>query len=185
MELKTLTCPSCGASLQIPEGKDRFFCTFCGSQIQVDDGRITIDINANVNVNQRYTDVARMRELDLQERELQRIEERERRERLEPIKWWLAIIVFSVIGGILLMSSFLHSPHDANNEGVSDLLSVWFLYEMIGSFVFTAKAPKKYVNNKHGCLSRIGIWFLFVIASEFISVLSGALIVGGISMLFG
>ncbi len=97
MELKTLTCPSCGASLQIPEGKERFFCTFCGSQIQVDDGRITIDINANVNVNQRYTDVARMRELDLQEKEQECLENEKRRNRRRKIYWVLALLISILI----------------------------------------------------------------------------------------
>ena len=33
MELKTLTCPSCGASLQIPEGKDRHNITDCDGNV--------------------------------------------------------------------------------------------------------------------------------------------------------
>ena len=33
MGLIAATCPSCGASIQLPEGKDRCFCTFCGNQI--------------------------------------------------------------------------------------------------------------------------------------------------------
>lgn len=33
MSLVAAKCPSCGASIQIPEGQDRCFCAYCGSQI--------------------------------------------------------------------------------------------------------------------------------------------------------
>lgn len=120
MELKTLTCPSCGASLQIPEGKDRFFCTFCGSQIQVDDGKITIDINANVNVNQRYTDVARMRELDLQEKEQERLEDEKNRIRRWKL-YWVLILLGTIIIYILCM--YICSAFDSSFRNVAGVFA--------------------------------------------------------------
>ena len=80
MELKSLNCPNCGASVQIPEGVGRFFCTYCGTQIQIDDGKITFDLNANINLNHQYSDVARLKELELQEQERERQEEQQRNE---------------------------------------------------------------------------------------------------------
>lgn len=33
MELKTLSCPNCGANLEIEDGIDTFFCKYCGYKI--------------------------------------------------------------------------------------------------------------------------------------------------------
>lgn len=30
MELKSLFCPNCGASLEVEDGLDTFFCKYCG-----------------------------------------------------------------------------------------------------------------------------------------------------------
>ena len=67
MKLTSMRCPSCGAEIQIPEGKPFFFCTFCGTQIHVEDGTIRVEITKNVNIENRYVDVARLRQLELQE----------------------------------------------------------------------------------------------------------------------
>lgn len=102
MELKSLSCPNCGATLQIPEGKERFFCTFCGSQIQVDDGKITIDLNANINIDQRYTDVARLKELQLQEKEQERQETKQKQQRRWKL-YWILVLLISIIVYVLCM----------------------------------------------------------------------------------
>lgn len=98
MELKSLTCPSCGATLQIPEGKECFFCTFCGSQIQVDDGRIRVDIT------NRVVDVARLKELELSEKRRVREEQAQKNElannRRSLKSWLIACIIWIVLGAI-------------------------------------------------------------------------------------
>ena len=33
MELKSLFCPNCGASLEVEDGLDTFFCKYCGYKI--------------------------------------------------------------------------------------------------------------------------------------------------------
>ena len=93
MELKSLNCPNCSAVVQIPDGVDRFFCTYCGSQIQIDDGKITIDLNANIKLDQRYTDVARVKELDLQEQERKRQEDQQRIETKRKIYCILTLLI--------------------------------------------------------------------------------------------
>ena len=76
-----MKCPSCGADIQIPEGKSLFFCTFCGTQIHVEDGTIHVEITKNVNIENRYVNAARMRELELQEQERLRIEQQQLEEK--------------------------------------------------------------------------------------------------------
>ena len=36
MELKSLFCPNCGASLEVEDGIDTFFCKYCGYKILLD-----------------------------------------------------------------------------------------------------------------------------------------------------
>lgn len=161
MELKTLTCPSCGASLQIPEGKDRFFCTFCGSQIQVDDGRITIDINANVNVNQRYTDVARMRELDLQEKEQERLEDENRRNRRRKFYWVLALLI-SILIYVLCMvvcASFYNALRSVFRKIAS-------IIAFLSPIVLLITCPKEWrasikISERSGCSRLIALCIVF------------------------
>ena len=64
MKLTSIRCPSCGGGLRIPPDRDFIFCTYCGSQIHYDDGV------ARCEVTHRYIDEARLRELDLLERQM-------------------------------------------------------------------------------------------------------------------
>ncbi len=97
MELKSLNCPNCGGSVNIPEGVSRFYCTYCGSQIQVDDGKITIDLNANINLDHRYTDVARLKELELQEKEQKQKEEEKLQEKKKKKEWVLTLLIAIIV----------------------------------------------------------------------------------------
>lgn len=102
MELKSLHCPDCGGMVQIPEGKDRFFCTFCGSQIQLDDNSIRL----------HYYDEAKLKELDLMEQKRLR-EEKEKAEQekkqaeqqaleKKKKKTWLIVAASWIIFGTIL-----------------------------------------------------------------------------------
>ena len=37
MKVEQIQCPACGADLDIPEGRDTFFCQYCGASVHVDD----------------------------------------------------------------------------------------------------------------------------------------------------
>ncbi len=104
MELKSLNCPNCGAVVQIPDGVDRFFCTYCGSQIQIDDGKITIDLNANIKLDHQYSDLARLKELELlekqREKEREEAAQRFNREKKKKRNWIITTALTLLIGGI-------------------------------------------------------------------------------------
>lgn len=42
VKLIAMTCPSCGAKLDVPADKKVCFCTYCGTKILVDDGSYTV-----------------------------------------------------------------------------------------------------------------------------------------------
>lgn len=51
-----LVCPNCGAKLDIKDGTQTCFCTYCGTKILVNDSNIkTINKNINQNINIRKT----------------------------------------------------------------------------------------------------------------------------------
>ena len=63
MKMKSLKCPSCGASIEVDiQGRNSVFCSYCGQQIQLDDEKREFTYNKNVNVtktiHKRYTDDA-------------------------------------------------------------------------------------------------------------------------------
>lgn len=67
MKLEKLSCPSCGAGIDMDiKGRKTLFCPFCGNQFSIDDGSRTITNNINISAKQthdihlsaRYTDDA-------------------------------------------------------------------------------------------------------------------------------
>lgn len=50
----SLECPSCGAELQIENGRKECYCSYCGKKIRIDDSnKYTVNINYNANVTNR------------------------------------------------------------------------------------------------------------------------------------
>ena len=42
-ELKKLNCPSCGATIDVDiKDRDTVFCSYCGTQIAIDDGETVV-----------------------------------------------------------------------------------------------------------------------------------------------
>lgn len=69
--LKTIQCPKCGADLSIEEGRDKFFCSYCGSQIILanDNEHIFRHID-EAGIKQAETErILRIKEMEFKERE--------------------------------------------------------------------------------------------------------------------
>jgi len=60
MKFVAAKCPECGGALQIPEDRDKVFCTYCGCQIIVDEGPNSFTY--------RKVNVARIKEAELNAR---------------------------------------------------------------------------------------------------------------------
>jgi len=58
MKLTAVICPSCGAKIKVKAGTPFCFCTYCGTQIHIDDGSTTH--------THREVDEARIREAELE-----------------------------------------------------------------------------------------------------------------------
>ena len=155
MEVKSLKCPNCGAALEIPEERKTFFCKYCGSQIYIDDGKITIDINTNINIDNRYTDVARLRELELQEQERERQESIVKKNQSKKLKWVLTLII-SIL--LYILFTFVACITPVELEIISGFIAP-VVFAII-SIVLLITRPKEWrlqLKTEHnGCVASLG-----------------------------
>jgi len=94
IEMVSLSCPNCGASLQVSSDRESFFCEYCGQKIYVSDSN-----------HQKYTyrkiDDARIREAEAKEAirikelelELEKLKSKERNDKAG----WKAGLIFHLI----------------------------------------------------------------------------------------
>lgn len=94
MELKSLFCPNCGASLEIEDGLDTFFCKYCGYKILLQ-GQSKAAYDAKVRVKHMEHKERLQEKRDAQER--YRMEFKQKDERCT------LAIVFGIFGAIIAM----------------------------------------------------------------------------------
>lgn len=110
--ITALICPNCGAGFQIKPGQRMSFCSFCGTQLLVDDGTRTQNINVNktVSVDQRTTSTqVDQAEIERQKTEQMRLqleyqkEMDKRKRRFEEDRYWLKVMIgFIVVGWLVI-----------------------------------------------------------------------------------
>ena len=90
MRLVKMTCPNCGAELELDAERTQAFCTYCGNKLYIDD--------ESIKITNRIIDEARLKEAEVRLKELEYQHEREIREetiRKEQKKAFrLSVIVF-------------------------------------------------------------------------------------------
>lgn len=84
MKSMTIKCPECGATVHVEEGKNYGYCEYCGSKVLVS--------NEN-EVTYRHIDVAKMRELDLMEKEREDIRRKEQQIREDEKRKQITMII--------------------------------------------------------------------------------------------
>lgn len=101
VKLVSVKCPQCGASLDIDEGRNHVFCSYCGTKILVDNDNEYIYRHideASIKQTEAET-MLRLKEMELQEKE----DERNRKSRKNAYIVATALVVFgaliAVIGG--------------------------------------------------------------------------------------
>lgn len=178
MKLTSMKCPSCGADIQIPEGKSLFFCTFCGTQIHYDDGEIRI------NITNQVVDVTRLKELEL--REQQRIREEQKqaeaekaaeearlKEKQKQIIWIIITVIWMLIFSIFCLAA-IHQKNELNEELAVVFAVCAFLVPIVLSLFFSSVFPvsKKTTSKRPRWAICYLILFFFEICIPFIIVLN-------------
>ena len=72
MRLIKMTCPNCGAELELDAERTQAFCTYCGNKLYIEDD--------SIKITNRIIDEARLKEAEVRLRELEYQHEREIRE---------------------------------------------------------------------------------------------------------
>ena len=94
--LEQLTCPSCGAGIEMDiQGRKAIFCPFCGSQFAIDDGERII--THNINIHKRYTDDAGVEKQKRKSREA----EYQHKEMIALILISFCLVIVGVLGSII------------------------------------------------------------------------------------
>lgn len=104
MKKITLDCPKCGASLEIDEGIDTFFCTYCGVKVVTGDKD---RINAQLKV----------KEMEFKERNDQRNAKK------DIIEFAFIVILILSILIIAFLASIQDNKKEENNQGRIQILS--------------------------------------------------------------
>lgn len=100
MDIISLTCPSCGASLQLQNNQKFVFCSYCGQKLLVDDGEVYINVKQTIDINEHrvITDVAAIKRA---EAKLKRAEaaakEAEEETKQKKIAAFLTLILFALL----------------------------------------------------------------------------------------
>lgn len=104
MELKSLFCPNCGASLEVEDGLDTFFCKYCGYKILLQ-GQSKATYDAKVRVKHMEHKERLQEKRDAQERYRMEFKQKDERRTLA--------IVFGIFGAIIAMCLIISAVGNA------------------------------------------------------------------------
>ena len=104
MELKSLFCPNCGASLEVEDGLDTFFCKYCGYKILLQ-GQSKAAYDAKVRVKHMEHKERLQEKRDAQERYRMEFKQKVERRTLA--------IVFGIFGAIIAMCLIISAVGNA------------------------------------------------------------------------
>ncbi len=111
MKLKKLSCPSCGANINMElEDRKTVFCPFCGNQFAIDRGETT----SNINFHARFTNDANVMKEIKEDRE----NERQAKDRKMSLLFSFAmfVLMFSVSFGLFGMASCSEQKTHQNEQ---------------------------------------------------------------------
>ncbi|MGN0689801.1 MAG: hypothetical protein ACI4KH_05245 [Oscillospiraceae bacterium] len=103
LSFNTVKCPSCGADLQVGEGREKLFCSYCGSQIMItnENEHIYRQID-EAEIKRAETErIVRLRELDLEER---RENQKNSLKNILTIIWIVLSLILLIIGLVIMFS---------------------------------------------------------------------------------
>lgn len=135
VRLVPAVCPSCGAHIEIPPDRAVCFCTYCGTQIVVDDGTQTINIH--------NFDEAEMRRVELEAQELRRqdeaLEDYERRHRT----WRFVVVGWVVLVIVLFAMAGLTDSESAAFSSLALTIAGVLIFGPVALFVLRPRRPRR------------------------------------------
>ncbi len=118
-------CPACGASLQIEDNRDKFFCSYCGTQILVNDDTVT----KHYEINE-----AEIRKVEAEERiQNRRMEIEENRNKRK----WILITVYAGICALMGLITFI--SYQVESQSASALLMTTILLITLPVMIFLTR----------------------------------------------
>lgn len=104
--MRACKCPGCGAELNIDDNnRDFAFCQYCGAKIMLDDYRSTQRIVDEARIKEDETKrMVRMRELDMEEQSLRKIEEENKKRNRTNLIIYAISFLFIVVGLIITVN---------------------------------------------------------------------------------
>jgi DNA-directed RNA polymerase subunit RPC12/RpoP len=149
--VRSLKCPECGAVLTVEEGRNTYFCSYCGSKIAVtNDNEYTYRHVDEAKIKQAETDrLIKMRELEIMEKNSSL------RKTLTII--WLSLTLSLIIIAISIM--IFGGNDDIPGWALGFMFSVYICAPIIGcgAYLVFKVIPEK-ENNKY-LLSNGGVMF--------------------------
>ena len=120
MKQTQIRCNNCGAQITIQDGVDKMFCQYCGNQIILEDENKTTThqiIDENRNINNRYYDEAKIKELEFDREErlaAQQKEELQNKEKRQTdmvlLGVWLVSLLVFIIASFFTLDNVNFSP---------------------------------------------------------------------------
>ena len=124
INLISVKCPDCGATLNIEEGRKQAFCTYCGAKILINNENEHIYRHIDeAQVKQAETEqIIRLKQLELEEKK------RASKEKMTMLKTKISLSLF--LCGLLMVFIGFFAGHMSGDEN-----SGFYILVMIGMFL--------------------------------------------------
>ena len=127
MKLYQMKCPACGGTIEVDENRDSCFCSYCGTKVYIDDEAQRIEITKNINYHKTYTDEAKIRKIESEERMQERkfaVEQEKRKAKIWSTLAIVFIVLACVIGYVISFISYFDSEKEASDRQEQELQAI-------------------------------------------------------------
>lgn len=127
MKLYQMKCPACGGTIEVDENRDSCFCSYCGTKVYIDDEAQRIEITKNINYHKTYTDEAKIRKIESEERMQERkfaVEQEKRKAKIWSTLAIVFIVLACVIGYVISFNSYFDSEKEASDRQEQELQAI-------------------------------------------------------------
>lgn len=127
MRMYQLKCPACGASIEVERNRDSCFCSYCGTKVYVDDETHRVEITKNIRYHKIYTDEAKIRKIESEERMQERrfaAKEKERKSKARSALISTLLLLVVTVGCFIFLDSILDSEKEASDRQEEELQAI-------------------------------------------------------------